>query len=98
MSRWQEESDPANDWAADDDDWGVGGRDDDGSDAIISCPACGADVYEDSPACPACGEYIVDDNEFATRHPGATGFWADRPAWWIWLGFLGVIATIIALL
>lgn len=92
MSRWQEESDlDDNDWESDDSD--------DESDATLECPACGADVYEDAPACPICGEYIVHDNEFATsQQRGPTGIWSDRPAWWIWLGFLGVIATILALL
>ena len=35
------------------------------------CPACGAEIYDDSPQCPACGEYI-----FATA--GATHRW---PLW-----------------
>lgn len=54
----------------------------------VSCSHCGADVYEEAVACPVCGEYIgVDTSPFR-----------DRPPWWISLGILGVIATILCLI
>ena len=54
---------------------------------LLPCPHCGAPVYEESQRCPACGDYIVfESNPFF-----------GRPAWWIILGMLGVIAVIAAL-
>lgn len=92
MPRWADEYEDESNF---DDDW-----DSDDDDDTMPCPSCGADVYVDAPACPACGDFIVEDNEFADedRTPRPTGVWADRPAWWIWLGVLGIIATIFALI
>ncbi|WP_417379305.1 zinc ribbon domain-containing protein [Gimesia sp.] len=56
--------------------------------STIECPNCGADVYEEAPACPVCGEYIGVDT-----HP-----FSERPRWWVSLGILGVIATILTLI
>lgn len=54
-----------------DDDWDDVGDDDDGDDDVLSCPACGADMYADSPRCPRCGEYV-----------SATEAWSSgRPVW-----------------
>ena len=60
---------------------------DDDASLTLPCPQCGADVYEDAPACPACGAYITHD----------TSQWSARPAWWILLGILGVLAAMLAL-
>ncbi|HID78343.1 MAG TPA: zinc-ribbon domain-containing protein [Planctomycetaceae bacterium] len=51
------------------------------------CPACGTEVYEDSVQCPVCGTYITSQ----------TNPWMGRPAWWILLGLLGLVATIAVL-
>jgi predicted amidophosphoribosyltransferase len=61
---------------------------DDWESETIVCSHCGADVYEDAVACPVCGEYLTK-----TTHP-----LSDRPAWWVSLGILGVIATILCLI
>lgn len=53
------------------------------------CPACGADVYEDSPRCPICGEYITHSR---------SSTWAGRPVWYVLLGLLGIIAVVTMLL
>ena len=53
----------------------------------VPCPNCGIDVYEDAVQCPACGTYVTH----------ATDVLSGRPAWWILLGFLGVLATVLAL-
>ncbi len=91
MPRWADEYEDESDWQ---EDWD---SDDDGDDAM-PCPSCGADVYADAPRCPSCGDYIVESSEFDEHQPqGPHGVWADRPAWWIWLGVLGIIATILAL-
>jgi hypothetical protein len=60
---------------------------DDDSTATIPCPACGAEVYEDAPQCPQCGSYITHDSHALS----------GRPLWWIILGALGVLATVVAL-
>jgi len=60
---------------------------DDDRSETIRCPACGAEVYEDAPQCPACGDYITAD----------TSPWSDRPTWWIVLGLIGILMTILAL-
>ena len=53
----------------------------------VTCPVCGADVYEDADQCPSCGEYILPD----------TCIWSGRPLWWIALGVLGIVALAAAL-
>jgi len=60
---------------------------DDAPSQTIPCPECGADVYEDAVRCPHCGNYITHD----------TRVWSGRPLWWVVLGLLGILATILAL-
>jgi hypothetical protein len=60
---------------------------DDDETATAPCPHCGASIYEDAVQCPVCGNYVTT---------GST-LWAGRPAWWIILGVLGLVATILAL-
>ncbi len=43
---------------------------DDAPDYVVPCPACGADVHEDTQQCPVCGDWIV---------PGAKG--SPRTIW-----------------
>lgn len=62
--------------------------DDDYESETVPCSHCGADVYEDAVSCPVCGEY-----QGANTHP-----FSDRPRWWITLGVLGTIATILSLI
>lgn len=54
----------------------------------VVCSHCGAEIYEDAVSCPVCGEYVSKNT-----HP-----FSDRPSWWITLGVLGVIATILSLI
>ncbi|WP_298869423.1 zinc ribbon domain-containing protein [uncultured Gimesia sp.] len=54
----------------------------------VACSNCGADVYEDAVSCPACGEYLG-----VNTHP-----FSDRPRWWVALGVLGSIVTILCLI
>ncbi len=63
--------------------------DEDDTNDVRPCPACGAEIYEDSLRCPVCGDYITF---------GSLGPWSGRPLWWIVLGALGVAALIVALL
>ena len=53
----------------------------------IACPQCGAEVYEDADYCPACDTYITPRSHT----------WSGRPTWWIVLGLLGILATILVL-
>ena len=62
------------------------GDDDDDASETVSCPHCGAEIYEDSERCPQCGEYVTSD----------TSAWSGRPIWWIVLGLMGVAAVILA--
>ncbi|QDV52406.1 zinc ribbon domain-containing protein [Gimesia fumaroli] len=79
-----------------DEDWGYGDEeqwdesefDDDDVNETVACSNCGAEIYEDAVSCPICGEYITTNT-----HP-----FSDRPNWWITLGIVGVIATILSLL
>jgi hypothetical protein len=64
-----------------DDDWA---DDDEDESDVVSCPECGADVYEDAEQCPACGQYIVH----------GTSPWRGRPRWWILLGLAGIAAVL----
>lgn len=61
---------------------GDGDWDDDEAE-LIDCPACGAEIYEEAEQCPVCGEYVLPDNHV----------WSGRPAWWVVLGVLGLLAT-----
>lgn len=75
--RWQDEPD--------DDDNPV--DDDEAESLTVSCPSCGAEIYEDAVACPNCGTYVTAD----------TSVWSGRSGWWIVLGLLGIVAVILAL-
>ena len=54
----------------------------------ISCPECGATLFEDVDQCPACGAFVLV----------STSPWRGRSLIWIGLGLLGVVATILTLL
>ena len=75
-----------------DDDWenpDWNDDDDDEETEVVICPGCGAEVYEDAEQCPRCGEYIIS----SSTHP-----FAGRGWWFIALGLIGILATIIVLL
>ena len=78
---WDESDDDLDDWpdAAED-------ADPDESD-VVTCPKCGADVYEDAEQCPICGEWI----EHST-HP-----FSGRAWWFVGLGIVGIAVTIAVL-
>jgi hypothetical protein len=48
-------------------------NDDDEDNVTISCPYCGAEMYDDAEQCPHCGQYI--SSEDAPRE--------GKPAWLI---------------
>lgn len=54
---------------------------------LIPCPECGAEIYDDSEQCPRCGSYLIHQNNT----------WSGRPAWWVILGLLGIVAVIAVL-
>jgi len=60
---------------------------DDGLSETVSCPQCGAEIYEDAVQCPVCGGYV-------TEGVGENRVWSGRPGWWIVLGLLGSVAVI----
>ena len=56
---------------ATDDDWDDIDDDiDDDVDDLLACPACGADMYGDSPRCPHCGEYVSAAETWSAGRPG----------------------------
>lgn len=71
-----------------DDDFDDWPEDADDETQVVTCPACGAEVYEDAEQCPVCGEWIT-----SSTHP-----FAGRGLWFIGLGLLGILATIAALI
>ena len=75
----------ADDW--DDDFDGEEFDEEDDETLVVSCPKCGADVYEDAEQCPVCGDYIV----YETR------VWSGKPLWWILLGLIGIVAVVVIL-
>lgn len=83
---YDDEHEFSDEYGYDDGDHGEYGYGDDDPD-YITCPNCRADVYEDAPACPVCGEYVT-----RSSHP-----FAGRPNWWIILGLIGILFTIIAM-
>ena len=82
--RWFDESDELDDNEYPDED-----LEDDDLSETLPCPECGAEVYEDSERCPHCGHYITT---------GSGSLWAGRPAWWVLLGLLGIVAVVFALI
>ena len=80
-----------NDWTDDawDDDLPEEDWPDDQEPAVVPCPACGAEFYEDAPCCPICGEYVTIT--------GGT-HWTGKPTWYILLAITGILATMLALL
>lgn len=67
-------------------------EEDDEENLTLPCPFCEEEIYEDSDVCPHCGNYVfMDRSEY--KH----SLWADRPKSWRILGFVGVVATILAL-
>ncbi len=69
---------------SDEEDWSLA----DEESPTIFCPECGGEVYEESDHCPACGYFL----ESAPAHP-----LMGKPGWFVILGLLGVLATLIAL-
>ncbi len=85
--RWLDDSD--DDWQDrefPDDEFDDDPANDDSAE-LITCPKCGADVYEEAEQCPACGTYIIHN----------TSIWAGRSTWWIVLALLGIVAVIVTL-
>jgi hypothetical protein len=72
------------------DDWEDSDEPDDDGSETVSCPECGADVYEDAEQCPVCGNYLIRDT-----HPLRD---SSRPLAWLLLGLAGIAAVIVALL
>lgn len=54
----------------------------------VRCANCNAEVYEEADSCPACGEFLID---------GGGGSWRSKPAWYVALGLLGVVAVLLTL-
>lgn len=76
-----------NEWDDEYDEYGDSDTDFDDETGTITCQECGAEVYEDAPMCPRCGAYVT-----RSTHP-----FVGRPNWFVALGVLGIIVTILAL-
>ena len=63
------------------------GLPDDQAGELVPCPHCGLEIYEEALQCPHCGDYVVH----------RSSIWAQRPTWWVVIGLLGVLATLLAL-
>ena len=61
---------------------------DDDSPELLPCPNCGEEIYEESERCPYCGEYVTFN----------TSLWSGKPTWWIVLGVVGILATVLMLM
>ena len=68
------------------DDWPDENDEEDDS-IVVTCPTCGADVYEDAEQCPSCGEWVTH-----STHP-----FAGRSLWFVGVGLLGIAVTIAVL-
>lgn len=55
---------------------------------VIPCESCGRLMYDDADVCPYCGQFQIGE---VPSGPG-------RPKWFVALGILGVIATILSML
>jgi hypothetical protein len=61
---------------------------DDDLSQTVTCPECGADVYEDTPRCPHCGNYLGSPTHAITAGRG----------WWFALGIIGILAALAVLI
>ena len=52
--------------------------------ATEPCPACGAEIYDDSPQCPACGQYVF----------AAAGTTHRLEWWWVMAAVVASIALL----
>lgn len=52
--------------------------------AMLACPACGEQIYEDAQQCPYCGDYVTH----------ASSALVGRPWWFVLLGIAGILAFI----
>ena len=43
--------------------------DDSDDEPTIPCPACGCEIYEDTPRCPECGHYLGAEEQAGGRTP-----------------------------
>lgn len=84
MSDWQDDDEA---WTDEEFGWDAS-DDDDAPTETVSCRHCGQEIYADAERCPRCGEPVE-----AAWHP----VWVGKPAWYILLGLLGIIAVIVAL-
>ena len=76
-------------WDDDEHDWDDEGEDDPEELDLVTCPACGAAIYEEAEQCPECGEYVVRGSNSPLR---------SAPSWYAVIAILGIIAVIVALL
>jgi hypothetical protein len=61
--------------------------DDDDTAELLHCPDCGEEVYEEAEQCPHCGEYITH----------STSPLSGRSIWFVVLGVIGIVATVVVL-
>ncbi|MFQ5732738.1 MAG: zinc ribbon domain-containing protein [Planctomycetaceae bacterium] len=67
--------------------------DEDGADSgddptpLVHCPNCGGEVYREADSCPHCGEFLI----------GEDGPLGGKPAWFVALGLLGIVAVLLVL-
>lgn len=79
----------SDDW---DEDWENPDYPDDDDDEevdVVTCGNCAKEVYAEAPQCPYCGEFLAA----ASTHP-----FVGRGFWFIGLGILGIVATILVLI
>jgi hypothetical protein len=76
--------DETDDDGSDEEDWSLADEDS----PTVLCPECGGEVYEESDHCPECGHFL----ESLPAHP-----LLGKPGWFVILGLLGILATLIAL-
>lgn len=65
--------------------WNEDFENDSDQDHLMSCPSCGAEIYDESEQCPYCGEYVLTS---------ASPF-ASKPTWVQWLFVIIVIAIVL---
>lgn len=61
---------------------------DDDSIELVSCPECGAEIYEEAEQCPVCGAYV-------TFRSAPLANW---PPVLLWLALVGCIAVTLVLI
>ena len=80
--------DAESDWDdLDDDD-----LDEDDETSVVTCPSCGAEVYEEADVCSHCGDFLVGAAGRRSGRSVGTGWWRIVIIGWLIVALAGLLS------